>query len=66
MKRCEGILREVVWGGRRFLAQSRKGAKRCRVSKGFLCVFAALREKQFLSSKAQTGLSTVRAKPLQP
>src|SRR5215218_11482499 len=30
---------------RRTLAQSRKGAKRCRVSKGFLCAFAPLREK---------------------
>jgi hypothetical protein len=30
---------------RRFLTQSRKGAKRYRVSKDFLCGFAALREK---------------------
>jgi hypothetical protein len=28
-----------------FLAQRRKDAKRCRVSKGFLCAFAPLREK---------------------
>ena len=30
---------------RKFLAQRRKGAKRCRVFCGFLCVFAPLREK---------------------
>ncbi|HKG97198.1 MAG TPA: hypothetical protein VKA97_05270, partial [Pyrinomonadaceae bacterium] len=30
-----------------FLAQRRKGAKRYRVSKGFLCAFAPLREKSF-------------------
>ena len=28
-----------------FLAQTRKGAKRCRVFGGFLCAFAPLREK---------------------
>ena len=34
---------------RRFLPQSRKGAKRCRVASGFLCVFAPLREKSFFT-----------------
>jgi len=30
---------------KRSFAQSRKGAKRCRASKGFLCAFAPLRER---------------------
>ena len=34
-----------IRAGRRTLAQRRKGAKRYRVSKGFLCAFAPLREK---------------------
>jgi len=33
---------------RRFLTQRRRGAKRCRVSRDFLCVFAPLRETCFL------------------
>jgi hypothetical protein len=32
------------------LAQRRKGAKRYRVSKGFLCAFAPLREKYFFAN----------------
>jgi len=36
------------------LAQRRKGAKRYRVSKGFLCAFAPLREKVLLSLLAVT------------
>jgi hypothetical protein len=32
---------------KRLLPQRRKGAKRYRVSKGFLCAFAPLREKHF-------------------
>src|SRR6185437_1720645 len=42
------------------LAQRRKGAKRYRVSKGFLCAFAPLREKYFLSP---TMIGTFRASP---
>ena len=33
----------------RCLAQRRKDAKRCRVSNGFLCAFASLREKYFFN-----------------
>ena len=40
---------------RTFLAQRRKGAKRCRVSMDFLCTFAPLREKYFFV----TGLTFV-------
>lgn len=36
---------ESVVCRREFLAQRRKGTKRCRVPKGFLCAFAPLREK---------------------
>ena len=55
---------------RNFLAQRRKDAKRCRVSKGFLCAFAPLRERYFFaSSLPERHLSTFvqskyfRAKP---
>jgi hypothetical protein len=47
---------------RRSLPQRRKGAKRYRVSKGFLCAFAPLREKYFLSP---TAMRTFRASPLE-
>jgi hypothetical protein len=40
-----------------FKNNSRKGAKRYRVSKGFLCALASLREKIFLAE------GTFRAKP---
>src|SRR6185369_3072027 len=43
-QRCRKL---PVW--RRLLTQRRKGAKRCRVSKVFLCAFAPLREKSFLA-----------------
>jgi hypothetical protein len=33
-------LPESIFSEGRFFAQRRKGAKRCRVSKGFLCAFA--------------------------
>jgi hypothetical protein len=43
-------LHEKEFFPRRFLTQRRKGAKRCRVSKGFLCAFAPLREESSQSS----------------
>jgi hypothetical protein len=33
----------------RFLAQRRKAAERCRVSEGFLCAIASLRENSFFA-----------------
>jgi len=36
---------------------SRKGAKRCSVSKGFLCAFAPLREKYFIPTEVTEGLN---------
>src|SRR5215208_4904783 len=44
----------------RSLTQRRKAAKRCRVSKGFLCAFAPLREKYFFPKCDED----FRAKPL--
>src|SRR5215203_4217719 len=42
-----------------FLAQRRKGAKRYRVSRAFLCAFASLREKYFLPTEvSKMHLST--------
>jgi len=35
-------------------AQTRTGAKRCRVSKVFLCAFAPLREKEIVSRNEST------------
>jgi len=46
--RIEGALHEKYREEEDF---SRKGGKRCRVSNDFLYAFAAVREKQFLSSK---------------
>jgi hypothetical protein len=43
-----------------FENNSRKGAKRYRVFKGFLCALASLREKIFVAE------GTFRAKPGQP
>src|SRR5690349_15121604 len=42
------------------LAPSRKGAKRYRVSRGFLCVFAPLRERFFRSSTLTSRNKIVR------
>src|SRR5829696_9540151 len=39
------VTRDLARKWRRTLAQRRKGAKRYRVSKSFLCAFAPLREK---------------------
>ena len=40
-----------------FSRKDAKGAKRCRVSKSFLCAFAPLREKHFLPSEAERDRS---------
>jgi hypothetical protein len=45
---------------------SRKGAKRYRVFKAFLCAFAPLRKRFFLFRDLCMGLSTFRAKPDYP
>jgi hypothetical protein len=44
---------------RRYLTQRRKAAKRCRVSKGFLCGFAPLREINFLLAEVLDGISVL-------
>ncbi|HET9786053.1 MAG TPA: radical SAM protein, partial [Pyrinomonadaceae bacterium] len=41
------VLCTKLLGRKRFLAQRRNDAKHCRVSKGVLCAFAALRENDF-------------------
>ena len=43
----EGFVQKVPYTGADVLAQRRKDAKRCRVSTGFLCAFAPLREEYF-------------------
>jgi signal transduction histidine kinase/ABC-type uncharacterized transport system substrate-binding protein len=53
-----------IRAGRRTLTQRRKGAKRYRVSRGFLCAFAPLREKN-VREVSRDDLSTFRAKPVQ-
>ena len=55
MKTVGLALHEKYLRQRTFLTQRRKGAKRCRVSRGFLCAFAPLREKYFFV----TGLTLV-------
>src|SRR5215211_7133181 len=49
-----------LWITRRTLAQRRKGAKRYRVSKSFLCAFAPLREKKVRTEVFRGDLSTFR------
>src|SRR6185369_13745358 len=48
-----------------FLAQRRKGAKRCRVFGGFLCAFAPLREK-YSCHRCALGLFVQRPAMVDP